>query len=142
MAWVTIYNDSLHQSLQQAVGALIKAWLAHLAACSTSRDRVLPSLLAALVRRAADQQHRHHDRWQGPQLLAQSLISTTSLSSFSSLQSPATWERQFSCREAGMHVVDPAITTRLELLHLSHGPKKLGGHNLDMPEAPPPQNDP
>lgn len=33
MAWVTIYNDSLHQSLQQAVGALIKAWLAHLAAC-------------------------------------------------------------------------------------------------------------
>lgn len=112
MAWVTIYNDSLHQSLQQAVGALIKAWLAHLAACSTSRDHVLPPLSAALVRRAADQQHRHHDRWQGPQLLAQSLISTTSLSSFSSPQSPATWERHFSCREAGMHVVGPAITTR------------------------------
>lgn len=49
MAWVTIYNDSLHKLLQQAVGAMIKAWLAHLAAWSTSRDHVLPPLSAALV---------------------------------------------------------------------------------------------
>lgn len=63
----TIYNDSLHKLLQQALGAMIKAWLAHLAAWPTSRDHVLPPLSAALVQhgRATDQQHRHHDRWQG-----------------------------------------------------------------------------
>lgn len=80
-SWHGLRSTMIHyiNHYNKLLGATIKAWLAHLAAWSTSRDHVLPPLSAALVQqgRATDQQHRHHDRWQGIQLHAQSLISTT-----------------------------------------------------------------
>lgn len=58
-SWHGLRSTMIHYTSRcnWLLGALIKAWRAHLAAWSASRDHVLPPLLAALVRRATDQHH-------------------------------------------------------------------------------------